>query len=92
VTKDDAGMQTLAKTAADQVEEQHAKDEALLPKPLPDPDKLKAQELGQFLVQVAVADHSMLILIIARCPHNDKRMPEWCRWGNESSAHKLPPC
>jgi hypothetical protein len=85
-------MQTLAKTAADQVEEQHAKDEALLPKPLPEPDNIKAQELGQFLVQVAVVDHSTLILSIARCTHNDKRMPEWCRWGTESSAHKLPPC
>lgn len=60
-------MQTLAKTAADQVEEQHAKDEALLPKPLPEPDKLKAQELEQLLVQVAVVDQSTLILIIAQC-------------------------
>lgn len=85
-------MQTLAKTAADQVEEQHSKDEALLPKPLPEPDKLKAQELEQLLVQVAAVDHSTLILRIVRCTHNDTHMPEWCRWGNESSAHKLPPC
>ena len=53
-------MQTLAKTAADEVEEQHAKDEALLPKPLPEPDKLKAQELEQQLLQVTEINMTLI--------------------------------
>jgi hypothetical protein len=67
-------MQALAEKAADQVEEQHAKDEALLPKPLPEPDKLRAEELEQQLLQVTVMNQPLnwiLILVSAGCTQDE---------------------